>query len=144
MKTLGGEELSTFQVSPYVNFQGRAREAMELYHKALGGSLTLQALDEQGAPKLAGPEDRVTYARLEADGALIIGSDGHPSYPAKVGENVALALSGADRERLARAFNILADGGVIKGALARQPWGGEVGWLMDKFGVNWMITVEQA
>ena len=30
------------QLSPYVNFQGRAREAMEFYRAALGGNLDLQ------------------------------------------------------------------------------------------------------
>jgi len=28
--------------------------------------------------------------------------------------------------------------------LAKQPWGAEVGWLVDKFGVNWTVTVEMS
>lgn len=34
--------MSKIQLSPYVNFQGRAREAMEFYHKVLGGKLDLK------------------------------------------------------------------------------------------------------
>ena len=71
------------QLSPYVNFQGQAREAMEFYRAALGGNLNLQTMNEQGPSKPAGPQDRVTYARLEAEGAVIIASDGHPDYPLK-------------------------------------------------------------
>jgi uncharacterized glyoxalase superfamily protein PhnB len=72
--------MSTIQSSPFVNFQGRAREAMEFYHKVLGGQLDLRTMNERGVPKPAGPGDRISYARLESDGALIIGSDGHPDY----------------------------------------------------------------
>lgn len=36
--------MSKIRLSPYVNFQGRAREALEFYHKVLGGRLDLQAL----------------------------------------------------------------------------------------------------
>lgn len=97
-------------LSPYINFQGRAREAMEFYQKALGGKLDMQTSDEQGVPKPAGPGDRITNARLEADGALILGTDGHPNYPAKVGENVAIAMGGTDAGRLIKIFNALGEG----------------------------------
>jgi uncharacterized glyoxalase superfamily protein PhnB len=61
-----------------------------------------------------GPGDRITHARLQADGATIIASNG------------------------------LADGGTIKMPLSRQTWGAEVGWLTDKFGINWMISIDKA
>ena len=75
--------MSRQYLGPYINFQGRAREAMELYHTVLGGNLDLQT----------GAGDRISQARLEADGALIIASDGHPNYPATVGDNMAIALT---------------------------------------------------
>jgi PhnB protein len=136
--------MSSQYLGPYINFGGRAREAMELYHRLLGGNLDLQTLDEQGAPKAAGPGDSIMYARLEAEGALIIGSDGHPDYPATVGDNLAIALGGTDRDRLTRAFDGLAEGGTIKMPLRPQPWGADVGWLMDRFGINWMVSIEPA
>lgn len=136
--------MSNIHLSPYVNLQGRAREALEFYQKVLGGNLDLRTVNEQGVSKPAGPGERIAYARLEADGALIIGTDGHPVYPAKVGENLAIALSGTDKDRLTKIFDRLAEGGKIKGPLARQPWGGEVGYLLDKFGINWVVTIDKA
>lgn len=65
-----------------------------------------------------------------------------PNYPATVRDNMALAVSGPDKNRLTRIFNALAEGGKTKIALARQPWGGEVGWLTDKFGIHWTVTIE--
>ena len=136
--------MSQQYLSPYINFGGRAREAMEFYHKLLGGKLDLQTMTQQGVSKPAGPADRIMQARLEADGALIVASDGHPDYPAKVGDNMAIALAGTDRVRLSKIFNDLAVDGKIKGPLTNQAGGGEVGWLMDKFGVNWMVSIDKA
>jgi PhnB protein len=125
--------MSTIQLSPFVNFQGRAREAMEFYQKVLGGKLDLQT----------GPGDRVGQARLEAEGVLLIASDGHPDYPAKVGENLALSLGGTDNPRLTRIFNALGEGGRVNMPLAKQPWGGQVGWLVDKFGISWTVNIQE-
>ena len=135
--------MSTIQLSPYVNFQGRAREAMEFYHTALGGVLDLSAADGGGASRPAGPEDRIMLARLQSGGALIFATDGHPDYPAKVGESMAITLSGTDREQLIRLSTALAEGGVIKAPLSAQPGGSDIGWFSDKFGINWMVTLEK-
>jgi PhnB protein len=136
--------MSKIRLGPYVNFQGQAREAMEFYHQVLGGNLDLRIVNEQGVSKPAGPGDRISNARLEADGALIVASDGHPDYPAKVGDNMAIALGGPDKDRLTRIFNDLAEGGGIQMPLAKQPWGAEVGWLRDKFGINWTVNIDKA
>ncbi len=135
--------MSTIHISPYINFQGKAREAMEFYHSVLGGTLELYALGEQGVAKRAGPDDRIAYGRLDAEGARIVGSDGHPSYPPTVGDNIAIALGGTDADQITTMFNALADGGTIKGNLTEQPWGA-AGYLVDRFGINWVVTVERA
>lgn len=136
--------MSQQYLGPYINFQGRAREAMEFYHKVLGGNLDLQTMNEQGVPKPAGPGDRITHARLEADAARITASDGHPDYPAKVGDNMGIALGGTDKGRLTKMFNGLAEGGQIKMPLTEQSGTGDVGWLTDKFGINWMVSIDKA
>jgi PhnB protein len=136
--------MSEQYLSPYINFQGRAREAMELYHKVLGGNLDLQTLNKQGVHRPAGPGDSIMHSRLEADSVLIIASDGHPDYPAKVGDNMAIALGGTDKDRLTKIFNDLAEGGKIKMPLAEQSWGADVGWLTDKFGINWVVSIDKA
>jgi hypothetical protein len=82
---------------------------MDFYHKLLGGTLERQTINQQGVLKPAGP-----------------GSN--------TGDHMALALAGTDRIRLSKIFNDLADGGKIKGPPTRQSGGGEVGWLVDKFG----------
>jgi PhnB protein len=136
--------MSKRYLGPYVNFQGRAREAMQFSHRLLGGNLELQTTDKQGVAKPAGPGDSITHSMLEAEGVLIIGSDGHPDYPAKVGDNMGIALGGTDKLRLTNIFNGLAEGGRIKGPMARQSWGADVGWVTDKFGITWVVSIDKA
>ncbi|HLZ21077.1 MAG TPA: VOC family protein [Ktedonobacterales bacterium] len=136
--------MSTIHIGPYINFQGRAREAMEFYHHLLGGTLVLNAVNKQGISQPAGPGDRIAHAQLDADGVHIFASDGHPDYPAAIGEHMAIALGGTDKDRLTTIFNDLAEGGKTKMPLIKQPSGAEVGWLTDKFGINWMVTIEKA
>jgi uncharacterized glyoxalase superfamily protein PhnB len=56
---------------------------------------------------------------------------------------MAIALSGTDRERISRLFNELAEDGRIKGPLIEQPWGGATGYLEDRIGVNWVVSMEK-
>ena len=125
--------MSRRYVGPYVNFQGRAREAMEFYQKSLGGKLDLHPASGE----------RITHARLEGDGFTIVGSDGHPSYPPTAGDNMAIALGGSDKEKLTQAFHDLAEGGRIKSPLTAQPWGVQDGYLLDRFGINWVVSIEK-
>jgi PhnB protein len=137
--------MSQLSISPYINFNGHAREAMEFYQAALGGELTLLSMGpEGGAPKPAGPDDAIMHAYLEADGAKIMGSDGMVEYPAKVGDNFAVALGGSDMERLTKAFEMLSAGGTVKQTLKQESWGDTFGWFEDKFGINWMVNITKS
>lgn len=128
-------------IDPYINFHGQAREAMEFYHGIFGGKLDLLAANPGGAPQPAGPNDTIMHARLAADAVTIMGSDGMPQYPPTVGDNVALALMGSDRERLTKAFDTLTEGGKVKQTLKTESWDDTFGWLEDKFGINWMVNI---
>jgi PhnB protein len=135
--------MSDRYTAPYINFQGRAREAMEFYHAILGGKLTLFAFDATGALKAAGADDTIGYARLEAESVRISGSDGNPAYPATPGDTIAIALAGTDKEGMNEAFEALAAGGTIAMPLTEAPWG-TAGWLTDKFGITWNVDIARS
>ena len=133
--------MSQRNLAPYINFQGRAREAMEFYQRVLGGTLRMYAASEQGQPRPAELGDRVMYARLEAYPLVIIASDGNPSYPATVGDQIGLQIAGTDEAWLRAIFDGLAAGGEVAMPLTKQPWGTS-GWLSDRFGINWNVDIE--
>jgi PhnB protein len=133
--------MSMSNVGPYINFGGRAREAMQFYQSVIGGDLAMFATDEKG-PRPAEAGDRIAHAVLVVNGVTITATDGHPSYPTTVGENMALALSGTDGAAISQAFDGLAAGGRVKGKLTEQPWGA-TGYLTDQFGINWVVSVRK-
>lgn len=136
--------MSGIRVNPYINFQGRAREALEFYQRVLGGTIEAYAVDSQRNAHPAGPGERIQHALLRTDGAVILVTDGHPDYPAQVGEHMALSLASRDHDQADTLLHALAEGGTIKSPLYPQPWGGETGWLTDRFGINWMVRVMPA
>src|SRR5207248_6849750 len=89
-------DLTKIYLAPYINFQGKAREAMEHYHKVLGGKLEMFAADEHGQPRPAGQGDRIMHAQLELDGVVSGAAAGHPKYPVEVGAHIALPVRGRD------------------------------------------------
>lgn len=133
--------MSSVAASPYINFQGHARAAMEFYQKALGGKLELFTAAEQGPPKEAGPDDNIMHSMLKVESLTIMGSDGMPEYPPTVGDNMAIALSGDDNDYLTKAFELLSEGGDVKQALKIESWGDGFGYFTDKFGINWMVNI---
>jgi PhnB protein len=126
--------------APYINFLGRAREAMEFYHQILGGKLVLYTFDASGRIKAAAGSDPVGYGRLEADGVRVFGSDGNPAHPATPGDTIAVTLAGPDKAALTAAFQALADGGVVGMPLTEAPWG-TAGWVTDRFGITWNVDI---
>lgn len=127
--------------SPYINFQGKAREAMQFYQKALGGKLDMLAMDDKGKMHPAGDNEKLMHARLSSDGAVIMATDGSPDHPATPGDNFAVSLMGSDKDLLSNIFNQLAEGGKIKMPLSDSSWGDMFGYLEDKFGINWMMDI---
>lgn len=127
----------------YINFHGRAREAMEFYHKIFGGKLDLLAFNESGAPKPAGPNDTIMHSYLEANGMVLMGTDGMPEYPPTVGDNMSVSLMGKDKEQLTKIFDQLSAGGQVKQPLKKESWGDTFGYFVDKFGINWMVDIAQ-
>jgi PhnB protein len=126
--------------APYINFQGRAREAMAFYHQILGGKLSLLAWDASGTMKAAGASGPIGYGRLEADDVRLFGSDGNPAHPATPGDTIAITLAGPDKAALSAAFEALADGGSVGMPLTEAPWG-TAGWVTDKFGITWNVDI---
>lgn len=133
--------MSVIAADPYINFQGHAAEALQFYHAALGGGLTLTTPGPDGSPILAKSGDHIMHGALKSDGLLIMGSDGHPDYPATQGDAMAIALSGTDFERLSAVFTSLSEGGVVKQPLKTEVWGDSFGYFEDKFGINWMVNI---
>jgi PhnB protein len=128
-------------LSPYLNFMGQTREAMEFYHAVLGGELTMQTYGESGQSKDESEKELVMHAVLKTDDLMFMAADGNKEHQVHMGDNIQMSLGGSDEEALTKYFNGLAEGGKVTMPLAKQFWGDTFGMLIDKFGVHWMVNI---
>ncbi|MGO1920447.1 MAG: VOC family protein [Microbacterium sp.] len=135
-------------LNPYLSFRDSAREAMEVYQSVLGGDLTLSTFGEMpGSGTAEGEENLVMHAQLNAPGGLVLMASDTPTgmeYEKPQGISVSLSGGSVDTDYLHRAWEGLVEGGNAAMPLAEAPWGGEFGMLVDRFGISWMVAIEDS
>jgi PhnB protein len=84
---------------------------------------------------------KIMHATFKGDGFSLMASDGDLSKTVDVDAgNISLSLGIDDPAQGERVFNALAEGGTVKMPFSDAFWGGKFGMLVDRFGVEWMIT----
>lgn len=140
------------ELHPYLSFEGNAREAVELYARALNGKVefvTTYADNPEMLKSLPSDwENKVMHASMTAGAITIMASD------VIVGENgpcaikelspsgspVSLSVNCNSVAELQAAFAVLADGGVVTMEPQDTFWGAHFAMLVDKFGIKWMFN----
>jgi PhnB protein len=130
------------QVQPYLFFDGRCEEALDLYRRALGAQVDA-VMRFKESPDQANVQpalkEKVMHASFRIGDTELMASDGNatgkPSF-----QGVSLALSVADEAEAERKFNALADGGKVQMPLAKTFFSSRFGMVADRFGVSWMIV----
>lgn len=130
------------QVNPYLNFNGTAEKAMQLYERALGAKIeNAQRFSEvQGMDVPAEHKNRVMHAVLRIGSGVIMLSDTMPNQPAPTGGNVHITLDFDDAGEMTKKFDALAAGGKVTMPMADTFWGAKFGMLTDAYGVQWMFN----
>lgn len=124
-------------LTPYLSFDGTARDALEFYRGVFGGELVLATFGEFGRDD--GPADRIAHGMLQGIVELFA-SDAGPGEPTLALRGILFSLLGtAEPAVLEEWFAALAVGGEVLDALALRPWGDHDGQVRDRFGVTWLI-----
>ena len=134
----------TVNLTPYLQFRGQAREAMEFYADLLGGELSLNTFAEFGMGE-GGAGDQVMHSQVEVSGtAVLMGSDVPPGMETR--DNAVVSLFGGpeDEATMRAQWDRLADGGTVSEPLVAAPWGDVFGQLTDRFGIFWMVNIGAA
>ena len=139
-------------VQPYLSFEGRCEEALEFYKSALGAEVQMLMRfkdnpDLKGCesdPKMMPPgaENKVMHAALRIGDSLIMGSDGYCSGKANF-QGISLALTAKNESEADRFFKALSNGGNVQMPLTKTFFSPAFGMVTDRFGVSWMVVVEQ-
>lgn len=125
---------------PYLDFDGRAREAFDFYAKAFNGKITMRMT--YGESPMAGdmpPEThgRVMHSQLETPHSILMGADAPPNAAISKGcVNIAVD----DPAEAERVFKALSEGGEVTMPIAETFWAHRFGMLTDRFGKGWMVN----
>ena len=58
-----------------------------------------------------------------------------------MGNNFHISIVAKDKAEADRAFAALSTGGSVSMPLANAPWGPYFGMCVDRFGVQWMVSL---
>ena len=135
------------KLEPYLFYDGRCEEAIEFYRKALGAEV-LMLMRFKDSPEPAQPgmvppgaENKIMHASLRIGDARVMASDGHctgkPNF-----DGFSLSLSAANEAEAKRLFASLSDGGQVRMPLTKTFFSPCFGMVADRFGVGWMVIVD--
>ncbi len=135
------------RVEAYLNFNGRCAEALEFYKKALDAHVTMlmhfkdSPMPEHQQGMTPGTADKVMHSSFSIGETRVMASDGrcagHTDFS---GINLSLSVD-TDAEAMKR-FNALTEGGKVTLPLTKTFYSSNFGMVTDKFGVSWMVIVQ--
>ena len=134
------------QLNPYLNFNGTADNAIQLYQSALDAKVDsiMRFGDAAGnLPVEPADKNRVMHARLQVGGGMFMISDTMPNGPVSTGGNVHITLDFDNVDDMSRKFDALSAGGKVTMPLQNTFWNARFGMLTDAYGINWMFNCEQ-
>lgn len=134
---------------PYLNFTGECEEAFRLYQRAFGGQEPVLARYSD-APDSAYPDMDKTQKNKIMHGHVMLTETGGVSgadavWPVEKGSAVSIHVYCASVDKAHKAFDILAEEGVVIEVLQTNPPphdGGISGMVKDKYGFSWVLSAE--
>lgn len=136
-------------INIYLNFNGNCREAFDHYKKVLGGTYSYLSTFADMPPNEAfeipeDDKDRIMHVALQVSKeTVLMGSDTISSNgDAVFGNNFSVSISTENKAQASHFFQGLSEGGEILQPMTEMFWGDYFGMLLDRFGINWMVSFD--
>lgn len=136
----------------YLQFDGKAEEALAFYAKAL--SATSKKIVKFGdfgqnpnAPLTKKEQNMIMESRMEFSENILMISDVPPFMQSVTGDitngnTLLISIIDADSEINEQYFESLSEGGTVIMPISSTPWSASFGMLVDRFGVMWKFNSE--
>src|SRR4051794_26319823 len=138
-------------VHVYLNFPGTTEEAFRFYETVFGTKIVMMQTFGDTAFMPNVPESakkKIMHIQLPiTESCHLMGSDsveGLSPVPLKRGNDFHISIVAKDKAEADRAFEALSKGGEVRMPLANAPWGPYFGMCIDRFGVQWMVSLPNA
>ncbi len=115
----------TNKIFPCLWFDGKAKEAADLYCSLFSGSRITT--------------DTPMVVNFEIAGKKIMGLNGGPMF--KINPSISLFVTCESDEEIETMYNALLQDSKAMMALGKYPWSEKYGWVVDKFGMTWQLNL---
>ncbi|TXR62350.1 VOC family protein [Bacillus sp. AY18-3] len=129
------------KITTFLMFEGKAEEAMNFYTSLFDQSeiVSISRYDENGP----GREGAVIHATFTLNGQEFMCIDSYVNHNFTFTPAMSLYVTCDTEEEIETAFNKLAQDGAVLMPLGTYPFSKKFGWLNDKYGVSWQLTLAE-
>ncbi|AAS41432.1 MULTISPECIES: VOC family protein [Bacillus] len=129
------------KITTFLMFEGKAEEAMNFYTSLFDQSeiVSISRYDENGP----GKEGTVIQATFTLHGQEFMCIDSYVNHNFTFTPAMSLYVTCNTEEEIETAFNKLAEDGAVLMPLGAYPFSKKFGWLNDKYGVSWQLTLAE-
>ncbi|HFJ9437494.1 MULTISPECIES: VOC family protein [Bacillus cereus group] len=129
------------KITTFLMFEGKAEEAMNFYTSLFDQSeiVSISRYDENGP----GKEGSVIHATFTLNGQEFMCIDSYVKHGFTFTPSMSLYVTCETEEEIETVFHKLAQGGSVLMPLGSYPFSKKFGWLNDKYGVSWQLTLAE-
>ena len=127
------------KVTPFLMFEGHAEEAMNYYTSLIEES-KITSIARYGAEG-PGKEGSVIMATFTLKGQEFMCIDSYVQHEFTFTPSYSTFLTCSSEQEIDDLFEKLSEGGSILMPLGDYSFSKKFGWIEDKFGVSWQLTL---
>lgn len=127
------------KVTPFLMFEGNAEEAMNFYTSVIEDS-KITSISRYGAEG-PGKEGTVIQGSFTLKGQEFMCIDSFVNHEFTFTPAFSIFLTCSHEEEINHLFEKLTEGGSILMPLGDYSFSKKFGWIADKFGVSWQLSL---
>ncbi|MBT2289695.1 VOC family protein [Paenibacillus albidus] len=134
------------KLTPYLNMEGNAREAIQFYEQAIGAEVlfisTYGEMPDMPETFTDDLKNLVAHAMLRVGESELMFSDAPSGSPIPKGKQVTICITTNDVEKSKLLFEALRQNGQVNMPFEATPFSPGFGDVTDQFGVTFQIYTE--
>ena len=138
-------------INIYLNFKDSCEEAFNHYKSVFGGEFVFVGRykdmpPQEGLTLSEADKNKIMHISLPiGKESILMGSDSGGDWASNIvmGNNFSISINADNREQADRFFAQLSAGGKATMPMNKTFWDEYFGMCTDKFGINWMISVNE-
>ncbi|MGE6489169.1 VOC family protein [Paenisporosarcina sp. NPDC076898] len=127
------------KIHSFLMFEGNAEEAINTYTSLFSESEIIN-ITRYGANE-SGKEGSVMHATFSIKGQEFMAIDSYVQHAFTFTPSISLFVTCDTAEEVEQAFEKLSQDGKVLMPLGAYPFSAKFGWINDRFGVSWQLSL---